>query len=110
MRALIDFNEKRRLITDLILDHQDSDTFYAQLIDELEEEHPGFISRLDEYTALYTLENKNNSFDFKDHFDKQHGLYSSHVKAWSEFEIEKMKIIPKTSKYSPNHLMMLTFI
>ena len=47
--------KKRALITDLILDHQDSDTFYAQLIDELEEEHPGFISRLDEYTALYTL-------------------------------------------------------
>ncbi|HGH7180768.1 zinc ribbon domain-containing protein [Bacillus luti] len=91
VRALIDFNEKNAaLITDLILDHQDSDTFYAQLIDELEEEHPGFISRLDEYTALYTLgEQKNNSFDFKDHFDKQHGLYSSHVKAWSEFEIEK---------------------
>ncbi|MEI5893104.1 zinc ribbon domain-containing protein [Bacillus cereus] len=90
VRTLLDFNEKNaEIITKLIMDNQDSDSFYAQLIAELKEENPNFIYQLDEFTAYYTLaEQKNDTFDFNGFFDKRHALLSSHIKSWNEQEKE----------------------
>lgn len=90
VRTLLDFNENNaELITQLIMDSQVSNSFYVQMIDELQEENPSFISQLDTFTGYYALaEQKNDSFDFKDFFDKRHAILSSNIKAWSEREKE----------------------
>jgi len=90
VRALLDFNEKNaELIISLIIDHQDSDAFYAQLFEELGEENPYFQDGLDLITNVHTWnKQKNKDFDFEEYYEDQQKHFNEMIEFYRESERE----------------------
>lgn len=81
VRALLDFNEKNaELITEFILNHQDSDAFYTQLFEDLKRDNPYFERQLDVCTAL----SKNPEYDFNSYFVEEHEHLTEILEMWKE--------------------------
>ncbi|MGH0973197.1 hypothetical protein [Bacillus paranthracis] len=90
VRSLLDFNENNaELIADLIIDHQDSDAFYAQLFEELGEENPYFQDELDLITNVHTWnKQKNKDFDFEEFYKDQHKHFNELIAYYKESEMD----------------------